>query len=180
MTANTNSRPQFVLHHGLQRRQQHQAAHREQRLTAYDDVDVQQVQKRQPERIKRMLAQREPIVFSQPVPGGDALGKVEHQRVVDGGKIRRGDDELEAAQAQLDGSEGQRQYPQPPCAQIPLRQQLFQFRLACLLLRRAGAGRRLLGSRADVPHTAMATIVYYYITISTACATRAAHVRAEG
>ena len=83
-------------HHGLQRRQQHQAAHREQRLTAYDDVDVQQVQKRQPERIKRMLAQREPIVFSQPVPGGDALGKVEHQRVVDGGKIRRGDDELEA------------------------------------------------------------------------------------
>ena len=56
----------------------------------------------------------------------------------------------------------------------------FSFDMACLLLRRAGAGRRLLGSRADVPRTAMAIIVYYYITISTACATRAAHVRAEG
>ena len=93
--------PPAGFQHGSQRRRHGQGRRRPQQLPGDQVGQAQLLQRGQPQGKQRMLGQREVIVLAQPVPGGDALGRVEIQFVVQRCAVNPGIEPLLAGQRGL-------------------------------------------------------------------------------
>ena len=81
---------------------------------------VQQIARSQPHREEHVLGKGEPVVGSQPLPGGDALGCPEHELIVQRSAAHPDINRLEAGHHQLDEHHQYHQHPESAAAHILL------------------------------------------------------------